>query len=88
MARLREIADADPSLALELVGEGRRRFALGRYEDERAYLGMRALVDLGKIAQAREEASAFFEHHPDSPFAERVHRLTGVHPPPRSPRRP
>lgn len=79
--------DADPAVALALVQEGRRRFALGRYEDERSFLGMRALVALGRIAQAREEASAFFELHPGSPFAERVHRLTGVHPPPQLPPR-
>jgi len=48
---------------------------------------MKALVHLGRIAAARDEATAFFEQHLESPWAERVERLTGVHPHGRGPRR-
>jgi hypothetical protein len=84
-ARLREAAEAAPEAALELAREGEERFPDGALADERAFWKMRALVNRGRIARARDEAEVFFERHPASPHAERVHRLTGVHPRPRPP---
>ena len=80
MERLRSLADDDPWAALELSREIEREFPSGQMVDERSLLTMRALVHLGRIAAARDEATAFFEQHPESPWAERVERLTGVHP--------
>jgi len=85
--RLRQAVDADPPLALELAREGEERFPDGALADERAYLKARALVNLGRIARARDEAEAFFQRHPGSPYAERIYRLTGVHPRPPPPAR-
>ncbi len=84
-ARLRDEVDSNPSQALELAREGEERFPTGAHADERAFLKMRALVNLGRIAPARDEADAFLARHPDSPYAERVYRLTGVHPRPPPP---
>ena len=86
LSRLRYEADPRPAAALELAQQSERLFPAGRHTDERSYLKMRALVHLGEIAAARDEATAFFERTPDSPFAEQVYRLTGVHPRPRPPR--
>ncbi len=86
MARLRDEVDRNPALAIEIAREAERRYPQGRYADERAFLEMRALVHLNRISAARERAEEFFGRHRTSPFAERVHRLTGVHPRPRLPR--
>ena len=43
---------------------------------------MRAWVNLDQIAAARDEAAAFFQRFPQSPYAPRVAELTGVHPRP------
>jgi len=80
MERLRALVDSDPAAALALAREDEQRSPQGRFADERSVLAMRALVHLGKIAAARDEATAFFQKYPQSPWAERVERLTGVHP--------
>jgi hypothetical protein len=83
--RVRLLVDADPSGALDAAEEGERRFPGGRMADERSYLKMRALVHLGRIGAARDEAEAFFERFPDSDYGESAYRLTGVHPRPAPP---
>jgi len=88
MVRLRQQTDPHPGAALALARLGEARFPSSRFADERAWLKMRALVHLGQIAPARDEAQLFFERFPHSPYGERVYRLTGVHPRPRpGPRR-
>jgi hypothetical protein len=81
-ARVRALVDADPAAAVSEVDEGARRFPDGARADERSFLKMRALVNLGRIAAARDEAEAFFARHPGSAWGERAYRLTGVHPRP------
>lgn len=88
MTRLRQVVDRQPRRALALVREAERRFPRSRLGDERALLRMRALVHLGQIAPARDEAVLFFKRFPGSPLAPRVQQLTGTHPRPRpGPRR-
>lgn len=48
--------------------------------DQAAFAEMRALVDEQRIGDARVRAERFFAEYPDSPYGERVERLTGVHP--------
>ncbi len=76
MERLRALVDADPAAALALARADERAPSA----DERSFLAMRALVHLGRIAAARDEAAEFFQKYPESSWAERVERLTGVHP--------
>jgi hypothetical protein len=83
MALLRREVDPQPEVALGLAWQAEQRFPRGRRADERAWLKMRALVHLGRIAEARDEAARFFKRHPRSRYAGRVHRLTGMHPRPR-----
>lgn len=83
--RVRLLVDADPPGALAAAEEGERRFPGGRMADERSYLKMRALVHLGRIGAARDEAEAFFERFPDSEYGASAYRLTGVHPRPAPP---
>jgi hypothetical protein len=89
MARLRSEVDVHPETALALVRTLEARHPNGAMADERAYLQMRALVHLGRIAEARNAAEAFYARFPHSPFGEKVFQLTGFHPrPPPGPRAP
>jgi hypothetical protein len=85
LVQLRALVEAQPEAALALVKEAEARFPNGAASDERAWLQMKALVNLNRIADARVEATTFFEQHPQSPFAEQVFRLTGMHPRPLPP---
>lgn len=85
LAGLRARVDSQPAAALELARDAERRFPEGPTADERVLLKLQALVHLNQIAEARVEASAFLDRHPDSPWAARVVRLTGMHPRPRPP---
>lgn len=85
LSQLRALVDAQPAAALALAEEARRQFPDGPTADERSLLEMQALVHVDRIADARVQATAFFQRYPGSPFAERVFRLTGMHPRPRPP---
>ena len=85
MHDLREEVDASPAAALDLARQAERLHPRGRDADERSFLKMRALVHLGDISGAREEAYLFYERNPSSPYAGRVHQLTGLHPIPGPP---
>jgi hypothetical protein len=80
MERLRAIVDSNPVAALALAREEARRAPDGPFADERSYRATQALVHLHQIAAARDEAAALFRSHPESPWCERMERLTGVHP--------
>jgi hypothetical protein len=85
MARLRALVETDAAAALEVARQAERSHPDGPLADERSYLTMRALVELGDIPGAREEAYLFYERHPGSPYAGQVQRLTGLHPVPGPP---
>lgn len=80
LERARHHLDAQPAAALESLSQSEARFPDGRTADERSFLKMQALVHLGRIAPARDEAEAFLKRSPESPWAEQVEALTGVHP--------
>lgn len=86
MDRLRALVDVDPAAALALAREDERRAPDSPEGDERSFCAMQALVHLGRIAAARDEATDFFARHPESPWGARVERLTGAHP--RGPQNP
>jgi hypothetical protein len=81
MERLRAIVDSDPGAALALSREDAQRSPNSPVADERSFRTMQALVHLGEIGPARNEATTFFTRHPESSWGERVERLTGVHSP-------
>lgn len=85
MRRLREEVDAHPATALGLARDAEQLHPRGRDADERSFLKMRALVHLGDVSGAREEAYLFYERNPASPYAGRVHQLTGLRPIPGPP---
>jgi hypothetical protein len=78
--QLRSAVDAAPRAALAIADQADAAFPNGRHAEERSWLRMRALVHLGDIGKARTVAGEFFERHPQSEYAERVWRLTGMSP--------
>lgn len=77
VARMRAAEPGDPSQALMLAEEGRRRFPGGFFAQEREALAIEALARLGRKAEATERARAFLASYPKSHFAERLRGLTG-----------
>jgi hypothetical protein len=84
MARLRALVTADPQAAVTLADELERSRPGGPHAEERSWLAIDALVNLGRVGAARGRAEDHLRLYPGGPFAERVETLTGVHPrPPR-----
>lgn len=83
LAEIESLLTTDPERALALVREQNEKYPGGELHDDRDYAGVRAWVNLGKIAKARDMSTEFYLAHPKSPLVQRVHQLTGMHLPPR-----
>jgi hypothetical protein len=79
MARLREVAGRDPTLAVALAREGNRRFGKSADAPERTAILIHALADLGRAMEARGEAESMVNDYPDSPWVREIERFTGAH---------
>jgi hypothetical protein len=84
LARAERWLASAPQRALELVRRGDARFPDGYLRQERAYVAILALIELGELVTARAEAERFFVRYPDTPYAARVRRAlhSGVGPTP------
>jgi RNA polymerase sigma-70 factor (ECF subfamily) len=65
----------DPARALALVEGGEARYPSGYMREERRYVGIVALADLGRSDEARSRGEAFLRDYPGGPFAARVRAL-------------
>jgi hypothetical protein len=79
MARLRQ---APPREVLRLARQLHREYPHGQFADERDSRAVDAWLALGQIGAAHYRAQLFVQHYPDSPFAQHVMNLMGVHPRP------
>jgi hypothetical protein len=79
MARLRQ---APPREVLKLARQLHREYPRGQFADERDSRAVDAWLALGQIGEAHYRAQLFVQHYPDSPFAQHVMNLMGVHPRP------
>ena len=68
------LLSSDPARALALAKRGDLRFPRGYFHMEREYVAIMALIKLGRIEQARSAATRFLRSHPDTSYAERIHR--------------
>jgi hypothetical protein len=68
----------DPRRALDLLDEHARTFPNGILAEERSVERVSALCTLGRVAEAREEATRFLRATPDSPLAESVRSSCGA----------
>lgn len=65
----------DPAGALALAEEHRRRFPGSSLDQERELIAITALVDLGRMAEARRKADQFARQYPASAYVGRIHTL-------------
>jgi len=79
MARLREVAPRDPTLAVTLAREGNRRFPNSADAPERTSILIHALATLGRSSEARGEAEQMVNGYPDSDWVREIERFTGAH---------
>jgi hypothetical protein len=80
MARLRELGQRDPALALEIAREGNERFSGSADAPERYHTLIKALENLGRFDEAREEAQRMVDTYPGTPWTEDVERHVLRHP--------
>ena len=69
-----------PKAALAVVREHERRCPTGALVQERERIAIEALVQLGRIDQARGRARAFEERFPSSPHVGRIRQILERHP--------
>jgi RNA polymerase sigma-70 factor (ECF subfamily) len=80
LAEMREIGRAerlladDPQGALELTRSMQAGFPDGHFGEERAYLEVMALLELGRTREMREKAAAFLRGHPTGLYSSRVRK--------------
>lgn len=80
LVRTREALNAsDGARALELIRESRERFVGARLAQERDALEVQALVMAGETAQATARARTFLARYPESPHAEKIRAIVGLH---------
>jgi hypothetical protein len=83
LAEMREIARAErllseePQRALALARAMEAGFPEGRFREERAYLEVMALAELGRSGELREKAAAFLRSYPAGLYSQRVRRAIG-----------
>ncbi len=80
MTRLRELGQSDPALALEIAREGNERFSGSADAPERYHTLIKALENLGRFDEAREEARRMVDTYPGTPWTEDVERHVLRHP--------
>jgi hypothetical protein len=79
MARLRDVKNTDPALAVDLAREGNRRFPEGTDAPERASILIHALATLQRPSEARGQAEDMVNRYPDTEWVREVERFTGAH---------
>ena len=79
-ARLRQLAQSSPELTLELGRDGNRRFPESPDAAERNWYIVRALVNLQRFHEARDEARSMVERYPKTPWTNDVERHLLVYP--------
>lgn len=81
MAKIDELASSDPAQTLKLARDGNRRFRHSADAPQRASHIVRALLNLDRREEAREEALKMEKEYPGSPWTDDVHRHMFVNPP-------
>lgn len=84
--RLQSLYRTDKEAALEWARSGEDWYGdASPHTDARRAVAITALVDLGRMKQARREVREFIERHPDSRYRPLVQGVTGIHPRPGAP---
>lgn len=81
MARLRDMWMVQPEVALRLADEGEQRVKDTPYAAECAWIAIRALVEMGDFASAREKSKEMVEMYRGTHWAMDIQRHMLSHPP-------
>jgi hypothetical protein len=68
---------SDPGRALALAERHLREYPSGSFGQEREYIAINALLQLGRTSEARARAERFRTSYPRSPYVERLDRVMG-----------
>ena len=71
---MRRALESDPARALRLAEQGDSEFRGGMFGPERAAYAVLALVELGRMKEAKQRAKKFLARHPKGVLSERVQR--------------
>jgi hypothetical protein len=74
-----------PDSAIVLADASERRLGESPFAEERRALAIQALIDLGRIGEARSRTYQFLERYPNGPHSAHVAAMTGVHVTPTGP---
>jgi hypothetical protein len=74
LALAERLLTSEPQRALALARAGDARFPNGYLRQERAYVAIMALIELGALEQARAEAERFFAHYSNTPYGAQIRR--------------
>jgi hypothetical protein len=72
LAVAQRILASDPARALRLTRQGEHEFPGTMFSAERRQLGLLALVQLGRVAEARQKGAAFVRAYPNAPWTARL----------------
>ncbi|WP_437958328.1 hypothetical protein WME76_00865 [Sorangium sp. So ce119] len=75
LQRAQDALAVDPGSALALTDEHARRFPAGALGQEREFIAIRALLALGRAAEARARAASLLERFPGSAYRGRLESL-------------
>jgi hypothetical protein len=74
LALAEQLLASAPQRALALARSGDTRFPNGYLRQERAYIAIMALIELGALEQARTEAERFFARYSNTPYGAQIRR--------------
>jgi outer membrane protein assembly factor BamD (BamD/ComL family) len=80
MIKLWSEVRAHPKAALQIAKDAERKFPKSRVADERSFLAIQALANLGRKNDVRKATERFLVTYPQSPWRERVTAFTGFGP--------
>lgn len=89
LRQLDALSRSDKAAALKLAQKPAEGFPEhGVLAEAREALSITLLVDLGRMAEARDEVRRFIQSHPQSRYRPLVQGVTGIHPRPTRPQIP
>jgi hypothetical protein len=74
LAMSQRVLHSDPARALKLARQGESEFAGSMFTQERRQLVLLALVELGRMDEAKRLAKPYLARYPNGPFSDRVRR--------------
>jgi RNA polymerase sigma-70 factor (ECF subfamily) len=77
VARAERLLSDDPQRALAVTRAMQKGFPEGYFREERAYLEVMALHELGRTREMREKAAAFLRAYPAGLYSSRVRKAVG-----------